>query len=210
MKNLKIILYVLAVIACSVCNANPQDDFFIAIRNDNVGEVKALLQQGIDPNARDAKGQPGLTIAMREQSLKAAQVLLAQPQIDVNALNQAAESPLMIAALKGGKASAELLLAHGAAVNRPGWSPLHYAATGPNPQIVELLLEHGAAVDAPSPNGTTPLMMAAQYGSEDSVRLLLKHGADWKQRNERGLDAADFARLAGRDSLAEQLQKLKR
>ncbi len=210
MKYLNKAFYLIVLLGCSVCNASPQVDFFIAIRNDNVGEVGALLQRGIEANARDAKGQPALTVAIREQSAKVAKLLLAQPQIDVNALNQAGESPLMIAAIKGDLATCKLLLAHGAQVNLPGWSPLHYAATGPDPKVVGLLLEHGAAVDALSPNGSTPLMMAAQYGSEDSLRLLLKHGASSKIRNEQGLMAADFARLAGRDSLAERLQQLAR
>ena len=75
---------------------------------------------------------------------------------------------------------------------------------------MRLLLEHGAEVDAAAPNGTTPLMMAAQYGSEDSVRLLLERGADPNRRNQRELNAADFAKLAGRDSLAARLHKLQR
>lgn len=211
MKYFKNIFYliILAGFLSSAC-AGSYEDFFIAIRNDNSGEVSALLQRGFDPNTRDSKGQPGLTVAMQEQSPKAAKLLLAQPRIDVNALNQAAESPLMIAALKGDLPACQLLLAHGAQVNLTGWSPLHYAATGPNPQVVQLLLDRGAAVDAESPNGTTPLMMAAQYGSEDSLRLLLKHGADPKRRNQLGLTATDFARSAGRDSLAAQLGQLQR
>jgi ankyrin repeat protein len=72
-------------------------------------------------------------------------------------------------------------------------------------QVVELLLARGAAVDAVSPNGSTPLMLAARYGSEESVNLLLARGADAARRNERQLRAADFARLAGREALAVRL-----
>jgi hypothetical protein len=90
-------------------------------------------------------------------------------------------------------------------VNKPGWSPLHYAATGPDPKIVELLLDRGAVVDADSPNRSTPLMMAARYGKEGSVKLLLARGADPKRTNDLNQTAADFARSAGRESLAAQL-----
>ena len=210
MSYLKKVLYLVLAIGISSAIAGSFEDFFIAIRNDNTGVLKDLLQRGFDPNAADEKGQPGLTMAMQENSPKAAKLLLAQPGVKIDALNAAGESALMMAALKGEVAGAKLLLARGAKVNQSGWSALHYAATGPEPELVRLLLEHGAEVDATAPNGTTPLMMAAQYGSEDSVRLLLEHGADPSRRNQRELSAADFAKLAGRDSLAAKLRKLQR
>jgi ankyrin repeat protein len=182
------------------------DDFFSAIKMDNASVVNELLQRGFDPNTRDARGQPGLTVAMQEHSLKAATSLLARADINVNALNSAGESPLMMAALKGDLAGAQLLLDHGAKLDQPGWSPLHYAATGPEPKIVQLLLDRGATIDAPSPNGSTPLMMASQYGSEDSVRLLLQRGADVRRRNQLDLTAVDFARRSGRAPLVKLLE----
>jgi uncharacterized protein len=116
----------------------------------------------------------------------------------------------MLAALKGHASLVKRLLERGAAVNQAGWSALHYAATGPDSDIVRLLIERGATLDARSPNATTPLMMAAQYGSEASVQVLLARGADPHLRNERGLSAADFARMAGREQLAERLQAPRR
>ncbi|HEY8710998.1 MAG TPA: ankyrin repeat domain-containing protein [Burkholderiaceae bacterium] len=205
-KHFKNIVLCIVIAGGFSARAGSYDDFFIAIRNDNAGAVTDLLQRGFDPNTRDPKGQPGLTIAMQERALKAARALLDRPETDVNALNQAGESALMMAALKGDLAGAQLLLERGAKVNQAGWSPLHYAAAGPEPKLVQLLIERGADIDAASPNGTTPLMMAAQYGREASVDLLLSHGADPKRRNERNLDAVDFARLSGRDWLVKQLE----
>jgi ankyrin repeat protein len=48
--------------------------------------------------------------------------------------------------------------------------------------------------------------MAARHGSEQSVTLLLERGADATVRNERGMNAADFARSTGRDALAKRLE----
>ena len=204
MNYIKKAVYILVAVAFFSVNAGSYDDFFVAIRNDDGGAIKALLGRGFDPNTPDPKGQPGLTIAMQARALNAARALL-DGSANVNALNGAGESALMMAALKGDLSGAQLLLERGAQVNKSGWAPLHYAATGPEPKVVQLLLERGAEIDAASPNGTTPLMMAAQYGSEDSVRLLLERGADPGKRNQRELGAADFARLAGRESLAKRL-----
>ena len=206
MNHIRKIVYLVMALAFFSAHAGSYEDFFVAIKNDSPGVLTNLLARGFDPNTRDPKGQPGLTMAFQQGSAQAAKVLLDGPGIDVNALNEAGESALMMAALKGDLVGAQLLLEHGAKVNQPGWTALHYAATGPDPRLVRLLLERGAAVDAESPNGSTPLMMAAQYGSEDSVRQLLERGADPGKRNERKLRAADFARLAGRDALARQLE----
>jgi len=116
----------------------------------------------------------------------------------------------MMASLRGQLALIEQLLARGASVNRPGWSALHYSATAPDEGPMKILLAKGAAVNAESPNRTTPLMMAAQYGPSACVDLLLAAGADPSRRNDLGLTAADFASRAGRDSLAEKLQQRRR
>ena len=204
--NFKYIVYLVVLIACSVCRSGSFDDFFIAIKNDRGDEVTSLLKRGFDVNTRDASGQPGLTVAMRERSLKAAKALLAVPALDVNALNAARESALMLAALKGEVTGARMLLDRGAQIQLPGWSPIHYAATGPEVKLVELFLDRGADVNALAPNGSTPLMMAAQYGTEEGVKVLLDRGADGSRRNQLDLRAADFARMAGRDSLARKLE----
>ena len=116
------------------------------------------------------------------------------------------ESPLMMAAIKGKLDLARRLIARQAEVNKPGWAPLHYAATyagDTSPAMVRLLLEHHAYIDAESPNGTTPLMMAAHYGSPGVVKLLLEEGADPMIRNQQGLTAIDFAHRAQRAASAD-------
>lgn len=195
-------------VVCFSANAGSYEDFFVALKNDNTSTLGDLLTRGFDPNTRDPKGQTGLNIALLERSAKSVKLLLAQPGIDVNALNSAGESPLMIAALKGDAPGAQMLLERGAKVNQTGWSALHYAASDPEPKLVQLLLDRGADLNAASPNGTTPLMMAAQYGSEDSVSLLLARGADVNRRNEKDLRAVDFARMSGREPLFKKLEGL--
>jgi len=58
---------------------------------------------------------------------------------------------------------------------------------------VQLLVEHSAQVDARSPNGTTPLMMAAYDDHLSTIKLLLTNGAALNAKNQLGLTALDLA-----------------
>ena len=208
--NFKIVAYLFVLFVFSGTKAGSYEDFFVAVMRDDASSVETLLRRGFDPNSRDPKGQPGINLAVQRDSARTLKVLLAHPDIDVNTNNAAGENALMLAALKGDLPLCERMLERGGRVDQDGWAPLHYAATGPNMRIIDLLLRRGATVDALSPNRSTPLMMAARYGSDEGVQILLDHGADPKRRNERDLSAADFARLGGRDRLAQRLQALQR
>lgn len=209
---LKKLFYLIVAIGFSTANAGAFDDFFKAIKFDDARTVQSLLSQGFDANALDDKGQSPLYLALREGSFKVCAVLLDHPQTQFDRANAVGETPLMMAALRGHAEWVGRLLDRGAKLNgtdngdKPGWTPLHYAASGPDAGTVALLLSRGALVDARSPNGSTPLMMAAQYGPEDSVQQLLQKGADPLAKNDLGLNAADFAARGGRESLAKRLQ----
>jgi len=146
---------------------------------------------------------------MREGSPKVASLLLAHPDTRVNLPNAAGETPLMMAAIRCRQDWVQTLLLKGAAVDsllQPGWSPLHYAASCDMPSTaISQLLARGAKLDARSPNGSTPLMLAARYGHESAVDELLRRGADRSLRNDLNLQAVDFARQAGRDYLVARL-----
>ncbi len=177
------------------------EDFFSAARRDDESTVVKLAFRGLDLNTLDEHGNHALLVAIREGSWKVASFLLEQPLIKVEARNPRGESPLMMAAIKGHLPLAKRLIERKAEVNKPGWAPLHYAAANAEPvglDLVRLLLEHHAYIDAESPNKTTPLMMAARYGSPQVVQLLLEEGADATLKNEQGLNALDFAQLAER------------
>lgn len=199
------VLYLFVFIGFSLAHAGSYDDFFSAIKHDDPGKIKALLARGFDANTIDPQGQHGLYLAIREPSLKAAQVLVDWPKTNVNSLNAKDESPLMLAALKGHQGLAEKLIKRGADVNKTGWTPLHYAASSGQLTLISLLLENSAYIDAESPNGTTPLMMAAMYGTPAAVKLLLQEGADPQLKNQQGLTALQFAQRAKRPDSVEAI-----
>ncbi len=211
MRNwLKSAAYLIAIATVSIAMASSYVQFFRALDIDDAGTVAQLLSRGFDPNAANEKGDLALVLALRDGSPKVAEVLLAHPDLKVDAVNGADETALMMAALRGHLAAAQRLLERGAAVNRPGWTPLHYAASGTEPRMVALLLDRGARIDAPAPNGNTPLMMAARYGAQEVAELLLARGAAVAPRNRNGLGAADFARAVDRERLAQRLEQAAR
>lgn len=211
MKCLRYLLQLIIALTVSVpVHAGVYEDFFRAVELDDARTVSRLLQRGFDPNTLDPQGQVGLFLALRGGSEQVVQVLLAHPDLKVDAANTSEETPLMMAALRGALEPARRLLERGARVERPGWTPLHYAASGPDLAMVRLLLDRGAPIDARSPNGTTPLMMAARYGTEEAAALLLERGADASLRNQLELGAGDFARAVGREALARRLDGLMR
>jgi ankyrin repeat protein len=206
----KCVAYLAVALSIFSANASSYDDYFRAINRGDARAVSALLQRGFDPNTRDEQGQAGLYLALRSESPATVQALWAHPELDINAANTFGETPLMMAALRGNLEWSRKLIERGAQVQKEGWAPLHYAACGPDVEVMRLLLDKGAAIDARSPNGDTPLMMAARYGSEASVDLLIARGANLKLRNGQGAGPADLARMDGRETLAARLERLLR
>jgi ankyrin repeat protein len=186
--------------------AGSYDDFFKAVQFDDAKTVQALLRRGFDPNTVNPEGIPALMIAVREPSLKVAQLLVSWPKVKTEVRNDKDESVLMLAALKGYLPLVKQLLEHDADVNKTGWTPLHYAASSGHLSVIELLLHNSAYIDAESPNGTTPLMMAAMYASPEAVKVLIQAGADLNLRNQLGLSALDFAVRASRQNSKELIE----
>ncbi len=201
----KYAVYLIVLFGYSWSVAGSYDEFFGAIKRDDGRTVLTLLVRGFDPNTLNPKGDHPLVQALREGSPKAAMALLESPQTKVEVRTPQDESPLMLAALKGYADICKKLISMDADVNKPGWAPLHYAATGGHLAVIRILLDNDAYIDAASPNGTTPLMMAAGYGSVDAVQLLLEAGADPLLKNAQGLTAEDFARRVQRDIAAALL-----
>jgi len=189
--------------------ASAASDFQTAIIRDNFVTMRKLLQQGMDPNTVDERGRPALVKAMQLDSLRVAQELLRAPGVRIDDASPAGARWLLGRTRRRRARVVQQLLAMGARVNQPGWTALHYVASADHPHsldIARLLLDHHAYIDAESPNKSTPLMLAAQYGSQAMVELLLDAGADVQMRNQLGLTAVDFARRSDRDFMVRILQ----
>ncbi len=191
--NFKILIYLYIFIGFSISKAGAFDDFFKAIVFDQVPVLGNLIYRGMDPNTPTEKGEPALVFAVRSGAPKTVAFLLKQAGIQTDATNTADETALMLAANANDLASANLLIEAGASVNRPNWTPLHYAASKGHTEMMRLLIENDAYIDAESPNGTTPLMMAAYYATPKAVKLMLEEGADPTLQNKDGQTALEMA-----------------
>lgn len=189
--------------------ADSLSDFFRAVKNDDYTTVSALLQRGLSPNLVEGmRGDSGLILALREDSGKVFNILLNAPGADLEIRAKNGDSALMIASYKGNVAAVKALLAKEVQVNNQGWTALHYAAAIGSDDIVRMLLEESAYIDAESPNGTTPLMMAAGSGRLTTVKLLLDEGADPSIKNNIGMSALDFAQQASQTYVLDDITGL--
>jgi ankyrin repeat protein len=203
MKNyFRFFIFLYVFVGFSFAHAGAYEDFFKAIHFDREQELAQLIERGMDPNTPSEKGVPALIFALTSGAPKTALLLAKHPKTKVDVENTLNETPLMLAAFHNHLALCEVLIEREAAVNRKGWSPLHYAATKGNIDIMRLLLQENAYIDAESPNGTTPLMMAAYYAPPNAVKLLLEEGADPNLRNQDQASALDLALTAERHQSA--------
>jgi hypothetical protein len=198
---IKIIFPLLGLFFYTFVSAGSYEDFFKAIEQDNAQIVSYLLKRGFDPNTPNEQGQRPLILSINFGSNEVSKVLIHAKGSDIDQTNLQDESPLMMAAFNGNFEMAELLIEMGASVNKTGWTPLHYAATKGNIKMMKLLLAHSAYIDAESPNGTTPLMMAARYATAEATQLLMDEGADPTLSNSLNLTALDFAKMTNNSKL---------
>ena len=100
-NHFKKALYLVLVLWFSAVYAGSYEDFFLAVSRDDGDTVSALIKRGFDPNARSPEGQTALHLALRDQSPRVAAAVWASADLDVDAPNASAETPLMMAALRG-------------------------------------------------------------------------------------------------------------
>ena len=129
---------------------------------------------------------------------------------DANILSRDGFLPLALAAFFGNETAFDRLLpltrdVNLRARNPQQVAPLHAACARRNIGMVEALLRAGADPNLTQAGGFTPLQAAAHHGDAAIAGLLVLFGADLKRTNDKGETAADIARAAGHDWLAERL-----
>ncbi len=153
--------------------------FYSAIRDNNLTQLKVLLDQKASADAADNHEITPLMYAAEIGSIDAMRLLLDRGA-DVNVQNAFGSTALMWSVTDAAKV--RLLLDRGAQVNtaaRSGRTALIIAAfTNPSAEVVRLLLTKGAKVGVMDVRHVTPMNAAAFGNDTATVRLLLEAGAD--------------------------------
>ena len=165
-----------------------------AVERGDVKTVRAWLDAGLDPEYQAPNLGSGLMIAAWTGNLEM-MALFVERGANPRRANSNGEQPLQLAAWNGHAEAVRWLLAHGATLNREGnfWGALHYAVFNGHAELTKELIARGAQINARSPNGSTPLMMAAREGREEMIKPLLEAGADPQARNDWGDNALTLA-----------------
>ena len=152
---------------------------FAAVKNNDIKEVKSLLDQGADPNSYDEDGDHLLMHATFYSSIDCMELLI-QKGSNVNAKNSLDETALMWALHD--LAKIKLLIRHGADVNakaKSGNTPLLIASVGQAKyETVKFLLDKGADASAVNNRKENALIRAALFGDTATISLLLSKGID--------------------------------
>lgn len=169
-------------------------EFAWAIERNDLAKVKAWLDEGLDPEYQGREIGTGLMIAAWNGNVPM-MALFVERGANPRRANRNGEQPLQLAAWNNHVEAVKWLLDHGATINRDGnyWGALHYAVFNGHTDLAKYLIARGAEVNAKSPNGSTPLMMAAREGREELTKVLFESGADPKAKNDWGDNALTLA-----------------
>lgn len=160
----------------------PGDEFATAIDRGDLLAVKALVEDGADPDTPIAYGENTVTPLMKAAGRGRRDIVryLLSKGAKVNGRNADGDTALMEAVKRGFDDIVPLLIAAGADVKARdgrGNTAFSLAAFGAHLEIADVLIQNGADPNQVDPNGITPLLGAASMGNEDVLRYLVGKGA---------------------------------
>ena len=162
-----------------------EPEFFRAVNLEDAAAVRAFLQGGMNPNAKNEKGETALTYAIQYKDPKVIKVLI--EKADLNMKDDLVNSPIHLAVTTKKDEIFDLLLEKNADVNLGGQSgktknqtALYAAVLKDREDFVQKLLEKGANPNIADSEGAYPLSEAVVRSGANPqiVKRLLDGGAN--------------------------------
>jgi len=180
-----VLILAMLIISENNATASDTDAFFSAALSGDLTEVKRLIDEGVDVNAREASGATALLLALSEGNTDVAQLLI-EAGVDINAQDNKGRNALGFASATGQTEIVKLLMGSGVDVNakdRAGRTALMFASAEGTTEVVQLLIEAGADVSANDNEGRTAYMVASYFGHTEITQLLIPVGFQFGEDN---------------------------
>jgi uncharacterized protein len=157
-----------------------QDDpLIVAMTENKVDDVRALMVRGHPTGVRDADGRTGLIWGGLQGNYEALEILL-EGRVRIDTADNYGNTALYYAAGNGHVETVELLLDHGATIdaeNLEGRTPLMRAVEAGRAETARRLIERGADANHTDFTGRSVLDWAREGRSSRIVRMLEGAGA---------------------------------
>jgi ankyrin repeat protein len=182
--------YGTSILGNSYSNA-PQKDvspLMKAVRNDNLKEIKKIIQAGVDIDEKTEEGYTALMAAVYKGNIEIIQYLLYQGA-DLENYDNYNNTPLMYAFFDSQQkvAVVKFLLTRGVNIetmNNGELTPLILASLNNHAQSIKLLVEHGAKMETQGKLGRTALMSAVDNKAIEALKVLIDLKADVETRDQ--------------------------
>ncbi|WP_157146684.1 ankyrin repeat domain-containing protein [Brachyspira pilosicoli] len=202
-----------SIVDPTVVDLDPKQlELLIAVKNNDIIAINALLKENVNPNFVDEEGYSPLHRAVLNNNLDVVNVLLSYKDIDteiklpyeasVDDWYLGGATPLLVASYTGNADIVNALIEAGSDIRAKddidGATTIHIASANGNNEVINILLnKDNTLINEADSMKDTPLHWASIKNQTDTISLLLANGADTKLTNSDGNTVLHYAAMYG-------------
>lgn len=202
-----------SIVDPTVVDLDPKQlELLIAVKNNDIIAINALLKENVNPNFVDEEGYSPLHRAVLNNNLDVVNVLLSYKDIDteiklpyeasVDDWYLGGATPLLVASYTGNADIVNALIEAGSDIRAKddidGATTIHIASANGNNEVINILLnKDNTLINEADSMKDTPLHWASIKNQTDTISLLLANGADTKLANSDGNTVLHYAAMYG-------------